>query len=162
MGLDMYLDKHVWVGDVDGWRYDEKPELRRQPLTIKEILGGEALTLDMNKTSEIVQRAMYWRKANAIHKWFVDNVQDGNDDCRLAYVDIENIKNLLDIINEVLVDHSKAEKLLPVEAGFFFGGQEYDEYYFKELMITSRKLTELLSDPLIESGHATLYYRSSW
>ena len=22
-----------------------------------------------------------WRKANAIHKWFVDNVQDGVDDC---------------------------------------------------------------------------------
>ena len=23
----------------------------------------------------------YWRKANQIHKWFVDNVQDGVDDC---------------------------------------------------------------------------------
>ena len=24
----------------------------------------------------------YWRKANQIHKWFVDNVQGGIDDCR--------------------------------------------------------------------------------
>ena len=23
----------------------------------------------------------YWRKANQIHAWFVDNVQQGNDDC---------------------------------------------------------------------------------
>jgi hypothetical protein len=22
----------------------------------------------------------YWRKANAIHRWFVEHVQDGNDD----------------------------------------------------------------------------------
>jgi hypothetical protein len=28
----------------------------------------------------------YWRKANQIHKWFVDNVQDGKDDCGTYYV----------------------------------------------------------------------------
>lgn len=25
----------------------------------------------------------YWRKANAIHRWFVDNVQNGTDDCHI-------------------------------------------------------------------------------
>lgn len=37
---------------------------------------------------------MYWRKANAIHKWFVDNVQDGNDDCGTYEVDIEMLRQL--------------------------------------------------------------------
>lgn len=29
----------------------------------------------------IDDNVMYWRKANAIHQWFVDRVQDGKDDC---------------------------------------------------------------------------------
>ena len=29
----------------------------------------------------IYEEVAYWRKANAIHKWFVENVQDGEDDC---------------------------------------------------------------------------------
>lgn len=36
----------------------------------------------------------YWRKANAIHKWFVDNVQDGKDDCREYDVDLDNLEEL--------------------------------------------------------------------
>ena len=39
----------------------------------------------------------YWRKANAIHKWFVDNVQDGVDDCGYYEVSQEQLKNLLHI-----------------------------------------------------------------
>lgn len=31
--------------------------------------------------SDIIQNVGYWRKANQIHRWFVDNVQDGDDDC---------------------------------------------------------------------------------
>ena len=29
----------------------------------------------------IMEQVGYWRKANAIHNWFVDHVQDGEDDC---------------------------------------------------------------------------------
>lgn len=29
----------------------------------------------------IIQQVGYWRKANHIHNWFVENVQDGEDDC---------------------------------------------------------------------------------
>ena len=27
----------------------------------------------------------YWRKANAIHNWFVQNVQDGRDECQKSW-----------------------------------------------------------------------------
>ena len=38
-----------------------------------------------------------WRKANAIHKWFVDTVQDGEDDCGYYEVSKEDLENLLSI-----------------------------------------------------------------
>ena len=39
---------------------------------------------------------MYWRKANAIHKWFVDNVQGGEDDCREYPVSNDQLIELRD------------------------------------------------------------------
>ena len=45
----------------------------------------------------IAEEVGYWRKANAIHKWFVDNVQDGEDDCEYHEVNKEQLKELLDI-----------------------------------------------------------------
>lgn len=44
----------------------------------------------------------YWRKANEIHKWFVDKVQDGVDDCRYYLVKKEDIQELIDICNKIL------------------------------------------------------------
>lgn len=44
----------------------------------------------------------YWRKANAIHKWFVENVQDGEDDCGQYEVSKEQLEELLDVCKEVL------------------------------------------------------------
>ena len=38
----------------------------------------------------------YWRKANAVHNWFVDNVQDGNDGCKHYWVSKEDLQKLLD------------------------------------------------------------------
>jgi hypothetical protein len=32
----------------------------------------------------IFAQAAYWRKANAVHQWFVHTVQEGEDDCRLS------------------------------------------------------------------------------
>ena len=44
---------------------------------------------------------MYWRKANQIHKWFVDHCQDGIDDCREAYVSDEQLEELLNLCKKV-------------------------------------------------------------
>ena len=32
---------------------------------------------------------LYWRKANAIHDWFVDNIQGGEDDCNAYNLSID-------------------------------------------------------------------------
>ncbi len=61
--------------------------------------------LDMYLTTKQGNREeekLYWRKANAIHNWFVSHVQDGIDDCGSYYVKAEQLQELLDTVNKVL------------------------------------------------------------
>jgi hypothetical protein len=45
----------------------------------------------------------YWRKANAIHNWFVNRVQDGEDDCNYHNeVTEKDLEDLLDICENIL------------------------------------------------------------
>jgi hypothetical protein len=57
--------------------------------------------LDMFLYKRIQEEAGYWRKANAIHKWFVENVQDGNDDCGDYFVSQEKLERLLFLCKKV-------------------------------------------------------------
>lgn len=51
----------------------------------------------------IMEEVGYWRKANHIHNWFVENIQDGEDDCRYhREVTKEDLEELYDICHEVL------------------------------------------------------------
>ena len=43
----------------------------------------------------ITDQIAYWRKANAIHKWFVDVVQRGKDNCESYVVSREQLERLL-------------------------------------------------------------------
>lgn len=44
----------------------------------------------------------YWRKANAIHSWFVQNVQSGIDECEEFEVSRENLEKLRKTCQTVL------------------------------------------------------------
>lgn len=51
----------------------------------------------------ITEEVGYWRKANHIHKWFVDNIQDGIDDCNYhREVTEDDLYELLNICKQVL------------------------------------------------------------
>lgn len=145
MGLDMYLTKKRFL-----WSDEE-----RKSKAVKKLSAELNENLEM---SEVRFDAMYWRKANHFHNWFVSNVQDGNDDCGEYYVSIEQLKELRDTCRKVLADHSLAEELLPTQSGFFFGGTDYDDWYFESVQETADKL-----DKLIDSqGKGDYYYSSSW
>jgi hypothetical protein len=106
----------------------------------------------------------YWRKANQIHAWFVENIQDGEDECKKHYVSVEKLQELLDEVNEVLdADNSeeKALELLPPTSGFFFGSAVIDEYYFNDLKRTKDMLEGILSNEEL-IGDWDIYYQSSW
>jgi hypothetical protein len=151
MGLDMYLYKNYYVKNWDFMTDDEK-----HSITI--LKGGKPSLIPTDKITTITIEAMYWRKANEIHKWFVDNVQDGNDDCGRYYVEKEQLEDLLKLINDVLNNHDKADELLPTQSGFFFGDTDYDEWYFKNLKRTKDELTKLVA---IDDG-GEFEYHSSW
>lgn len=150
MGLDMYLDKRSYVRQ---WEHIEADK----QYNVEVTRGGEPTTIDPKKVKYVIEEAGYWRKANAIHKWFVDNCQSGVDDCRDAYVSSEDLRKLLTLCRQVEADNSLAEVLLPSASGFFFGGTEYDEWYFKDISNTITILEEALAD-----GNADYYYSSSW
>jgi len=99
----------------------------------------------------------YWRKANAIHKWFVDNVQGGLDDCKESQVSRGQLKELVKLCKQVLKNHDLAPVLLPTQHGFFFGTQEYDDDYFEQLVYTKNILNQVVKSP-----HAVITYLSSW
>ena len=150
MGLDMYLDKRTYV---KRWEHIEETKQYKVEVT----RGGESTNIDPNKVKYIIEEAGYWRKANAIHKWFVDNCQDGVDDCRDAYVGFKELQTLLDLCRIVIIDKSKAEQLLPSTSGFFFGNTEYDEWYYNDIQNTIDILEKALED---KDGE--YYYSSSW
>lgn len=148
MGLDMYLTAKYYVSKY----HDEKLHTDINELT-KDIRNNWEINY-------VEMEAMYWRKCNQIHNWFVKNVQNGVDDCRETYVSKEDLIDLYNVVCEVLNDHSKAEELLPTGSGFFFGSTDYDEYYFGDLEVTKEELEKILAKDNIDEY--SFYYRSSW
>ena len=113
--------------------------------------------------------AMYWRKANAIHKWFVDNVQGGKDECQEHLVTMEQLTKLREACAAVLADKSKASTLLPPTSGFFFGSTEINDRYMQDVLNTAEKLDMLLCTVEVVGDTARsiwddydFYYCSSW
>jgi hypothetical protein len=151
MGLDMYLYKRnsIFAGD---W---VKPEFRQEVIVKKA--GEIDPRIKSDRIREVIEEVGYWRKANHIHKWFVENVQNGVDDCKEYYVSASKLSQLRDLCAKVLEDDKLASELLPTTSGYFFGGTEYDEYYFGELQGTIRIL-----DEAIANSDGDYYYRASW
>jgi hypothetical protein len=104
-----------------------------------------------------------WRKANQIHKWFVDNIQDGVDECQESFVEVEKLHKLRDLCEQVVNDPDRAAELLPTGGGFFFGSTDYNEWYHRDIKETLDWLNDfLLKDALNAMKGWDFYYRSSW
>lgn len=117
MGLDMYLERAKFV-------------------------DGEWIT---NGRDELV----YWRKANMIRQWIVDHTDYPQDcDCMYHELSREQIEALLVDCKKVYEakDDKISAEILPTSSGYFFGGTEYDEYYYEDIKYTIEKLEELLED----------------
>lgn len=123
----------------------------------------------------IIEGAGYWRKANAIHRWFVDNIQNGEDDCKYhREVTEDDLNELISLCEKVILasrlvkkdgtciieDRSVAEDLLPVQDGFFFGSTSYDECYLNDLKDTIKICQEALVTT--DFDKQMLGYCSSW
>jgi len=160
MGLDMYLKEKIWVGGCSNIDVE-----------IKAYKNGEPYKLPSSLQYLEFEKA-YWRKANHIHKWFVDNVQNGDDDCGEYWVSIEQLEELKEKCRQVVelaktspykeeksfkiyTNPEEFTKILPTSEGFFFGSTEYDEWYVRDCEYTLEALKHL--NPEFE-----YYYTSSW
>lgn len=213
MGLDMYLNKMPryrgttarkvsiiesyldWISDEE---YKSKYTLKEWcGVSENEIPGKEVIEFYKQYYKEgkygyyhIFEQVGYWRKANQIHDWFVENVQDGEDDCRYHHeVTKDLLEELLDICTKVfehceltdgivkeyddngelidtyeepktLIDSSVAQELLPTSPGFFFGTYDYDEWYVQDIKDTIDIITQVLETT--DFDKEAIYYRSSW
>ena len=149
MGLDMYLTRKEYVKD-----WDHTPKEKRK--NVEVFMNGKKI--DTKNLDYLEFEIIDWRKVNHIHKWFVDNCQDGIDDCSIAFVPTDKLKELVDLCKYVLKDKEKAEELLPTQEGFFFGSTEYDQYYFESIHETADAIQKALKE---HPDDEYIYY-SSW
>lgn len=154
MGLDMMMYKTAVESEVPEWPKGIATGFGR------EISDSEQKILDNYwKAMENVklEEVAYWRKFNALHNWFVQECQDGIDQCQYAEVSKENIMELIDILQES-VDTKKP--LLQPQGGFFFGSTDIDEYYWNDVKSAIDTFERLYQETDWEKEK--LIYSSSW
>jgi len=128
MGLDMYLFK-----------------LKREAL--------KNPTFNMDEDGEEV---MYWRKANAIHYWFTYGHENDNLEyleCGIDELQILKKQCQEDIDNK---DNPDQKRNLVTANGFFWGGTEYDDWFYEQLQQTVDKITEIEKEH--QKGDEYFYY----
>lgn len=145
MGLDMYLTgKRYLHDDAENKAVNSNVDLGQGDFTINEVC------IDVG----------YWRKANMIHQWFVENVQNNEDECRIHHVPRESLKKLYNLCYDIYKDKNvnKAQEVLPTQSGFFFGSTQYDDDYFEDIKLT----IDIIDKALKLDERWDFYYQSSW
>lgn len=187
MGLDMYFYKKSYVKN---WEHTPAEQRHNVSVSLNDNVRTD---IKPERVSTITEEVAYWRKFNALHNWFVRNCADGIDECQNIDITLEDINNLLDVMREVkasldaspkktasvesgwangkkayadvevFADTSVAHKLFPTSSGFFFGGIEYDQWYYNSLVETIKTFENLINESKVEGAYSPeYYYRASW
>lgn len=153
MGLDMYLSKVKKIDDMtlneiltteeyidylgrsdkysdssfESWCGGDIDEVRKDMIDkVKANIKTRYPAWDDEKKyghDTVAEELAYWRKANQIHNWFVENVQDCEDDCGRYIVDEDQLTELYETAKTVL----DSIKLVPakVKNGTMFKDGEW-------------------------------------
>ena len=160
MGLDMYLEVRKFVPAydykvVDG---DYQREYNPEYKSMLNKAGLDVITSDESVGLSVSSTAIYWRKVNSIHNWFIQNCADGVDECQPIRVSRKRLELLLETVEETI--KSKNAELLPPASGFFFGSTDVDDWYWKDLQFTKRELKTVLKKS--EGDSVDFIYQASW
>ena len=165
MGLDMYLSAKKYVEKVNWQTLHNNSDLSYDsPEAINPLWKDIVSTAQMLDVAHDIYgvnvevTCAYWRKANQIHAWFVDNVQGGEDDCGDYYVSHEKLKELRETCRQALF--AKDPSLLQPRGGFFFGNTDIDEWYWNDIKNTIKQLDRLFN--LSDFDQLSFSYHSSW
>jgi hypothetical protein len=138
MGLDMYLYKKHYVGN----KY--KPAEKRIVVSVPNQEGQTFAvgSIKSERIQEITEEVAYWRKANSVHKWFVDNVQDGEDNCHEYSVSRKQLKDLSDLCKTVI-----ASSILV--AGTVKNGERYENGAWVPILVEGEKVNDPTSAKIL-------------
>jgi len=157
MGLDMYLKAEKYISS---WQHDKDTNEGKVFMDILATAGVPKGFVDDSAPSGTISFNIgYWRKANAIHSWFVGECQGGIDECQTVSVDRETLAKLKGLCVEVLANPDKAEQILAPKGGFFFGSTEINDWYMDDLKHTVEICDKCAG--LAQKGW-TFTYRASW
>ena len=174
MGLDMYLYARKYVSKFDYTNF------KREPNGVMPPVRDEWETLKTLSPKGLMDNAQdfggisisypvgYWRKANAVHGWFVNVLADGEDECQEIPVSRENFEVLRDSCKAVLesdkddMEEVAADHGLEPLSGFFFGGKDIDEWYIESLKDTIAIIDNVLSIVPEDNYDWQFIYQASW
>ena len=150
MGLDMYLEAKRYVAP-----YDARTESMRRAI-------GSAIGYVPSKTKPgqdetllevcgVTVRVGYWRKFSALHRWFVDHVQGGHDDCHATYVQDEYLLDLQRVCERALHE--------PAGVTEHFNVEDASDLDAEELAYTQEILAHAIT---LQQQGWDIYYRASW
>ena len=157
MGLDQFLYQRYYVS---AYNHSSQEEKDRFADIVKQIDPTMYLGDDRHRHMYVEVCVGYWRKANAIHKFFCD-LDGGRDECQNIYVTEDNLRTLRALCQSVLLEPSIAEQVLPPQSGFFFGSTDIDEWYMQDLKSTIEIIDNVI-DRLTPDGYPEFWYRASW
>ena len=107
---------------------------------------------------DTLQEVGYWRKANAINKWFTDQCNGGIEhNCQDIPVTKQQLISLKADVLNVLDKVYEPSEILPTQSGFFFGSTEYDDWYYDDL-----KNTVDIIDNALATGETDFTYSVWW
>lgn len=142
MGLDMYLERC----DRKAWGYkdlDIEDVKVNNPKLYKEVKPFLTMQGKYYHWESIFDEVGYWRKANAIHKWFVDNVQNGVDNCEHYEVSKKQLEELLGIC-KTIKDSVQMEKGWVKNGERFENGMWCPQFEEGERIVNTEVAEELL------------------
>ena len=156
MGLDMYLEARKYVSKFANYTTEELSDDYME--VAKHFPAGSDELGDFGG-AEVKITVGYWRKVNQIHNWIVENCADGVDECQPIPIHPSKLMELRAMVEETLENRDKATEYLPTTSGFFFGGTEYDEYYWHGLERTKLILDKAINLP---EDDYSFTYQASW
>ncbi len=148
MGLDMYVNiRHKNTqSKLDAYEAWEQKYSYEEFQRLTEEQKEEYRNSEPEYDNDMYgKELMYWRKANQIHNWFVQNCQGGVDDCERHVITVADLKKLKELCEKILTMTEIKQELRPTYPNGWF---EEPVYVIKDVRLLTLEGVEYASEHL--------------